>query len=360
MSMSGNTAGLVAVAITVAACSSPPTPSSTISAAPQSTAHAEASPPEPANGIEALAIDSVTEGATAVFLGVFEGGGETMAAAGEDGDGNPVSVDQAWEGASISKMMVATAVLQLVDEGLVDLDAPISDYVDFPVSDKVSVRDVMSHRSGIPDMQGQLSSCPTEETLEEMRSLAGEATTPTDSADYSNTNYLLLGDLVGQVSQDVGTFARKHILDPLEMGSTYWWESQDGPAAFAWEDPQSVSPDSCERLERTVGTEGLTFVTSLHDLDAFFRGLFGGELLSEAALEQMLPSRSGDDGLGIWRESDKDRGVVLYGHPGSRGSLTSAAYYDPAHDRSLIAFASGGAEAEELAWAAWDWADNEG
>jgi CubicO group peptidase (beta-lactamase class C family) len=146
------------------------------------------------------------------------------------------------------------------------------------------------------------------------------------------------------------------------MESTYWWETQDGPAVY-WKlpvaDPGEVSPFSCRGLEVTVGTEGLTFVSTLSDLDAFLRGLFGGDLISAESLGEMLPGESGDDGLGIWAETNEERGVTLYGHFGGRSGFSTVAYYDPENDRSIIAFAHDPADVEELMWQAWDLAESQ-
>lgn len=311
-----------------------------------------------AGGIESLVASSAPDGVGAIFVGAFGETSAEVAAAGVDGDGNPATPDWAWETASLVKMIVATSVLQLVDQGLVDLDAPVGSYVDIPIAESILVRDVLSHRSGIPDMHGHLSSCPTDATLDVMKERAESAEAPMSETSYSNANYILLGYLIGQVAgQDVAEYARENIFEPLEMGNTYWWETQDGPAVY-WKlpvaDPGVVSPFTCPDLNVTVGTEGLTFVSTLSDLDAFLRGLFGSDLVSADSLGEMLPSESGDDGLGMWAETDEERGVTLYGHFGGRSGFSTVAYYDPESDRSIIAFAHDPADAEQLMWQAWD------
>jgi D-alanyl-D-alanine carboxypeptidase len=303
-------------------------------------------------------------GVGAVFVGAFGETSADVSAAGVDGDGNPVTPDRAWETASLVKMIVATSILQLVDLGLVELDAPVGSYVDVPIAESIRVRDVLSHRSGIADMTDHLSSCPTEATLEVMKQRAESATAPLSETSYSNTNYLLLGYLVGQVTgQDVAEYARQSIFEPLGMESTYWWETQDGPAVY-WKlpvsDPGGISPFTCPDLDVTVGTEGLTFVSTLDDLDVLLRGLFGGDLVSTNSLGEMLPSESEEDGLGIWAERDDERGVTLYGHFGGRSGFSTVAYYDPENDRSVVAFAHDPTDVDQLMWQAWDIADEQG
>lgn len=296
----------------------------------------------------------------AVFLGVSDPRTSSFAAAGEDGAGTAVTADTPWAGASLSKMVVATSVLQLTDRGLVDLDQPVRSYVGFDVAESITVRDVMRHSSGIPNMTEHLETCPATTTLETMKAQSGAATAPGEPGDYSNTNYILLGAMVGTLTgADVGAHANTHIFGPLGMTSTYWWESQDGPAPY-W--PQSVSdstganPFTCPMLDQTVGTEGLSFITTLGDMDLFLRGLFGGDLISGAALEEMLPAADGV-GLGLWSETNDATGVTMIGHFGSRGDFATVAYYEPSEQRSVVAFSDTGAEVEELMWEAIGWAE---
>jgi D-alanyl-D-alanine carboxypeptidase len=352
---SSETSTTQAIAVPTASAS----PDSTTSSAPSTTPVAEEQP----ESIDALVAANEPSGVGAVLVGAFEPGHESSAASGIDGDGQLVTPDTAWETASLVKMIVATSVLQLVDQGFVELDSPVNSYVDFSVDESIKVRDVLSHRSGISNMTNQLSSCPATSTIEAMKERAASATSPLSETEYSNTNYILLGYLIDQVTgQDVGDYAQDNIFSPLGMTSTYWWESQEGPPVY-WKrpisDPGSVSPFTCPDLDETVGTEGLTFVSTLHDLDAFLQGLFGGVLMSAESLEEMLPTPSVEDGLGIWSETDDERAVTLYGHFGSRSGFSTIAYYDLENSRSIIAFSHDPTEAEELMWQAWDIAEKQ-
>ena len=120
------------------------------------------------------------------------------------------------------ELLTANSHFQSHCQGLVDLDASVGSYVDFPVADSILVRDVLSHRSGIANMMDQLSACPVESTMDDMKARAGAAAAPTSSTEYSNTNYLLLGYLIGHLTgQDIGEYARLNIFEPLGMTSSY-------------------------------------------------------------------------------------------------------------------------------------------
>lgn len=361
---------LAVLAIGLTACTStststsPAEPPATTTSAPKVTTSTTTG--VTTTQLQSLSVEELVEengptGVGALFLGVFEEDAFATFTAGVDGDNNPVTPDRTWETASLVKMIIAAAVLQLVDAGEVDLDAPVGDYVDFSVEDAITVRDVLSHRSGIPNMTSHLASCPAESTLEMMKTNAANAEAPTAETSYSNTNYILLGYLVGQVTGlDIGEYARVNIFEPLGMASTYWWETQDGPPVY-WKqpvsDPGNPSPFTCPDLDMTVGNEGLSFVSTLDDLDAFLRGLFEGMVITTESLDEMLPSEGIDDGLGIWAETDTERDVTLYGHFGGRTGFSTVAYYDPTNKRSIIVFGHDPIDVEELMWQAWDAAE---
>jgi D-alanyl-D-alanine carboxypeptidase len=305
-------------------------------------------------------------GVGAVIVGVF---GETAmtAAAGVDGDGRPVSVDRPWMTASLAKVITATAVLRLVEAGRVDLDAPIADYFDFPMSDRITVRHVMQHESTIPNMFSHIGTCTDESTVEEIKQRANTepAGEPGEVSEYSNTNYLLLGLLIEAVTgQDPGEYIREHIFRPLGMDSTYWYESQEGPAPW-WPQPESsqgVGVFDCGELGGTIGTDGAV-VTTLQDMDSFYRGLFGEDLISDETLQSMIQMDSQvfglRYGLGIMELVDESRpDDLLYGHGGDAGWYQTAAFHDPVKGRSVVVFTTYGNE-YSLLFEAIDWANQQ-
>ena len=290
-----------------------------------------------------------------------------MAAAGVDGDGRPVTADRPWMTASLAKVITATAVLQLVEEGGIDLGAPIADYFGFPMSDRITVRHVMQHESTIPNMFSHIDTCTDESTVEEIKQRAstdpvGE---PGEVNEYSNTNYLLLGLLIESVSgQDPGDYITENIFRPLGMNGTYWFESQEGPAPW-WPQPeasQGVGLFDCGELGETIGTDG-ALVTTLQDMDSFYRGLFGEDLISDETLQSMLEMDSQlfglRYGLGIMElfyEARPDD--LLYGFGGDAGWYQSAAFYDPLKGRTVVVFTTYGGE-YGLLFEAIDWADQQ-
>lgn len=183
------------------------------------------------NEAPAVLVRAELAGRTAgIASGVRDLGSQAAAAAG-----------QSFEIGSQTKMMTATVVLQLAEEGLIDLDAPVAAYLPAEVvaglanADQATVRQVLSMRSGIPDytqatdadgvplfalplLEGRPVG-PAEE-LAIARSLAATGA-PGEAYAYSNTGYLLLAlaveSLAGKAFAEV---LHERIFAPLGMADT--------------------------------------------------------------------------------------------------------------------------------------------
>lgn len=144
---------------------------------------------------------------------------------GADSDGAALSPTTPLRLASVSKSFTAFAVLQLVDRGRVELDAPVVDYLpDFHLADSrgddITVRQLLSHTSGIPS--------PTivspAQTPAEAASAVGQlplSSTPGSSYRYSNLNYWVAAWLVEVVSgRSVDDYLAAEVFQPLGMTGT--------------------------------------------------------------------------------------------------------------------------------------------
>ena len=310
-----------------------PVPSTTVAPVPSTTVARPVF-----ESLEELAEHRYAGGVGAVIVGVFEDGTPHVAGVGKDVDGAAVDGMRPWPTASLAKVFTAAAVLRLVDDGSIDLDAPIADYVDFPVSDQITVRHVLQHRSNIPDVMPL--QCNDETRVAEVIERAGSPTEPSDSTDYSNSNYVLLGLAIGSVTgQDAGDYIRDNVFTPLGMSSTYWYESQTGPTVPF--ESNRLNFD-CGDPGPTIGTDGAA-ITTLADIDAFYRGLFNGDILEAdtlAAMLQMDGELFGDGyGLGIGEiTSEAFPDERLYGFGGDGGFYGTMAFHDPDKQRTVAMF----------------------
>jgi CubicO group peptidase (beta-lactamase class C family) len=144
-----------------------------------------------------------------------------------DPSGRPVTATTPFVIGSLSKSITALAVMQLVDAGEVALDSPVRRYLpefrvaDPAVSDRITVRDLLTHTSGLSTPVGiaPLTTAPTSLDAR-VRDLATAelVSEPGTRYAYSNANYLVLGRLVEVVSgEPFGAYVQAHVFNPLGM-----------------------------------------------------------------------------------------------------------------------------------------------
>jgi CubicO group peptidase (beta-lactamase class C family) len=145
--------------------------------------------------------------------------------------GTPVTPQTPFMIASVTKTFTALAVQQLVEAGKIDLDAPVQTYLsEFQLADpsaarKVTVRHLLDHTSAISTLEGSQSYLYSPRTTftEALDHLASfrPRRSPGEKYDYSNWNYILLGEIIARVSgQPYSTVIQTRILDPLEMSQS--------------------------------------------------------------------------------------------------------------------------------------------
>jgi CubicO group peptidase (beta-lactamase class C family) len=158
--------------------------------------------------------------------------------------GRPVTAETLFHMASITKPFVATSVMQLVEQGKVDLDAPIVRYLPyFHLKDSryrsITVRQMLSHISGMPDVEDYLWDKPEfdDGALERyVRSLQDKVLLwePGTKFAYSNMAYEVLGDLVAKVSRmSFEKYVSENILKPIGMTSSTLLLKEAAPAKLA-------------------------------------------------------------------------------------------------------------------------------
>ncbi len=135
---------------------------------------------------------------------------------------------------SLTKSMTALAVMQLVEAGKIEMDAPVQRYLPwFRVADpqasaRITVRHLLNQTSSLPTSSGEIqmadfddSSNATERQARALSTLM--LTRPVGSAfEYSNANYNLLGLIIEAASgESYADYIQKHIFTPLEMSHSY-------------------------------------------------------------------------------------------------------------------------------------------
>ena len=265
--------------------------------------------------------------------------------------GEPLRPEQTLRGASITKSFIAAAILRLVEDDRLALDAPIGDHLR-PESvvllqksgydpRRITIRSLLQHTSGLFDFAtsdaylGRVSSDPLHRwTRMEQLSLAMESGQaygqPGEVYLYSDTGYILLGEIIEVTMGSAMAVAVHDLLafDRLGIDDT-WFETLEpvpaGAPPRAHQYLESLDANAFDPSLDLFGGGGL--VSTLEDVSRFYRALHEGEIFrDEGTLGLMLevtPQSVEADargyGLGIVRaEFD---GVVCYGHGGFWGIL---------------------------------------
>jgi putative ATP-binding cassette transporter len=159
---------------------------------------------------------------------------------------SPVTPQTVFDLASCSKSFTALAVLLLRDEGLVDLDLPVSHYLpgfttaDYQMSQEITVRQLMNHSSGLPGRFAEPiafhSGEDAMEKLVESMERVHMDRAPGSSFEYSNLNYSLLGAIIEKVSGvSFEEYLEQRVFTPLGMENT------------------TMVPEEAEKLDRADG-----------------------------------------------------------------------------------------------------------
>jgi D-alanyl-D-alanine carboxypeptidase len=254
---------------------------------------------------------------------------------------------------SNTKTFVISVLLQLVDEGKLSLDDPLSKFslgVSVPNAEHITVRQMCQMRSGLfeafdsPEFD-QLQLKP--DMVFDPRTLIGWAAkqppyfAPGAEYRYSNTNYLLLGLIVESVSgHGVATEIRNRLLRPLSLTHTSYPDSQAMPAPWAhgyglgpkrqWDDVSGTIPVSL------MGAAG-EMISNMQDMRRWVKLYVTGKTNgaeTQRARMTCVPTGHGNLGFGLGIGCS----AGWYGYTGGLPGYNTANYYFPQQGVTVVAW----------------------
>jgi CubicO group peptidase (beta-lactamase class C family) len=202
----------------------------------------------------------------------------------------PLTVDSVMSAASFSKIAFAYMVMQLVDEGVLDLDKPIYQYLPKPLAEypnyvdlandsrykQITARMLLSHTSGLPNWRA----------FEEDHKLKIHFA-PGSRFAYSGEGIDLLQLVVEAITkQPLEELMREHVLGPLDMTRTsmIWEDRFDSDYANGYDEyGRSLGPQ-----RRTIGDAAGSMQTTVSDFARFMQAVMEGKLLRSKARKLML------------------------------------------------------------------------
>ena len=250
-------------------------------------------------------------------------------------------IDTRFNVASIGKMFTATAVLRLVEQRRIDLDAPILRYLpDYPVrtiAEQITVRQLLSHSSGVGSYWEAIAQKPSQafvETRDFLPLFADQPLefTPGERMGYSNGGYVILGLIIEALTGE--TYAEhigRTIFEPLGMnGSGYWpldlvvpnradGYTRDEAVPGAWRNNLFVN--------QFRGNPAGGAYSTVEDLSTFIAALGDGRLLSPQmytiATTSLFDLGRARYGLGFMEETVNGHRMVGHsgGHFGIAGEV---------------------------------------
>ncbi|WP_415648327.1 serine hydrolase domain-containing protein [Stackebrandtia soli] len=230
--------------------------------------------------------------------------------------------------ASLTKSMVTTVVLQLVDEGTLSLDDTVEEHLPglLPYEQDFTVDQLLGHTSGIPDYFGAIYPSLYELSADDVRTnrydhyapeeLIEAATAnplwfaPGSSWGYSNTNYYIVGLILEKATgSSLESLVTKRVVKPADMDSSYFtkwlpflvWPAPSG--YFATGEPDDPRIDTSGLSPSQMWAAG-GMAGNPRDVNRFFRAMYDGTLLPPELAEQaMTPSAQSGGYYGLGTES---------------------------------------------------------
>lgn len=219
--------------------------------------------------------------------------------------------------ASLTKSMVAVVVLQLVDAGELDLDQPATTYAsELPTPQGAyTVRQLLQHTSGLGDLTGFLpdgfdeivAARTRRRTDDEILAAAAQAATaPGGPFTYSNANYVAAVRVAEAVAgQPMAHQLNERVFTPAEMSRTGVPTTAAMPAgSMAGTLIDGARRADTTEFEPSLMSWGANVLSTVADLNRFFRATFDGTLLPAALAEQMRDLGKVGYGLGLLQTSD--------------------------------------------------------
>jgi CubicO group peptidase (beta-lactamase class C family) len=234
--------------------------------------------------------------------------------------------------ASVSKPFTALAVLTLVQRGLIKLDDPISKYVNglHPELGAVTLRELLSHTSGVPDYSDLNIEHPemtSVEVIDALRKVDHLQFPAGEKYEYSNSGYVLLGAAVERVTGlSLPGYLQRTILDPVGMKNTFVF-TQESQKTSRVAKAYNTFGDLDDYDSFVVGDGGM--YSTVGDLYRFDRALYRSHLISSRLLDEAYTPetvRVGHTAYGLGWNIEKTLGGTRVWHTGSTSGFR--AYFE--------------------------------
>ncbi len=264
-----------------------------------------------------------------------------------------LNADSKFQLASLSKTFTAVAVMKLVEEGKLSLDLTVKDYYPAFPYQGVTIRSLLSHRSGLPYYQYEFDKkvrsqklYPDNQQLMSWFSSEKPTPRPLNLPDhffsYNNTNYAVLAALVEKASgMSFDDYLRKKVLWPVDIRDTFAANTKNDSIqinrTFGYQNGRRLQKDFYDDI---VGDKGI--YSTAPDLLRWYQALRSEAILSKESLREMYTPRSFEYpglrnygyGFRLW-VNDKQQTDYIY-HTGWWKGYNTIMFFDLRDDFVII------------------------
>jgi CubicO group peptidase (beta-lactamase class C family) len=285
----------------------------------------------------------------------------------------PLSDNDIFRIASISKSFSATSIMQLRDAGKLSVDDDFSKLVGFTVRNPkypekvITLKMVLSHRSSINDSQGYFNLDVINPARNPDYAKCYNNYEPDSKWQYCNLNYNMVGAVIERISGErFDRYVKKHILDPLGLYGGYNVDSLDAGRFVTLYEYDSLSTrfraapmayvSRSEELKNYVmgystplfsPTGGMKITATdlakymtMHMHHGTYKGV---KIISKKSSKLMQKKISEEEGyaMAMMNYGDLIPGKVMVGHNGSAYGLYSAMFFDPKEKFGIVVITNG-------------------
>lgn len=264
----------------------------------------------------------------------------------------PMTGDEHFRVGSITKTFTVTALLQLADKKIVNLDDPVSKYLSYvPNGKNITLRMLANMTSGLysysfdEDFQkailGDLKRTWKPKQLVDISFKHPPAFPPGTAFQYCNTNTVLLGMIIEQVTHvPIGRYFRENQFHSLGLKNTVWPDNDSLPSPYAHGISQQTLDGKTADVTHMNPTWGFTageIISTRDDLRIWVKSYTTGSLISPEMQKQRLtwvkfPPATPKKGYGL--------GIGIFngwlGHTGELPGYNAGAFYLPSRDATIV------------------------
>ena len=247
---------------------------------------------------------------------------------------------------SITKMFTGVIIMQLVEEKKLSLGETLAKHFPgIPNAAKITVGNLLNHRSGIHNLTND-TAYPTYQYLPKSQkeiidiiSKPAPDFEPGSKADYSNSNYILLGYLAEKITKkSFDKLVKERIAKKLDLKDTYVGSAADlknnESLSYSYSTGWQVEAQTDMSIPGAAGA----MLSTPSDLVRFISGLFSGKLISMASLEKM---KKMEDKYGMAMFQIPFYKKIAYGHYGGIDAFSSTLGYFPADSMAFSYITNG-------------------